>query len=480
MAAAVHAPADVQTTMRVSISSSAEEGNDFSFLPSISADGRYVSFTSAASNLLPPGEDTNGVRDIFVHDRTTGSTGRVSVSSTGEEANAHSGLSSISVDGRFVAYASNATNLVPDDTNGVNDVFLHDRKTGTTTRVSVSSTGEQGNASSHTPAISADGRFIAFESAATNLVPDDTNNVWDIFVHDRITGETTRVSVSSKGGQSDADSRFASISADGRYVAFTSDAHNIVPGPSNFATDVYVHDRKTSETQRVSVSSEGELGNDNSLHNAISADGRFVAFSSFAGNLDPNDTTASEDVFVHDRKSGQTTLISISSTGEQANSWSFRPTISADGRYVGFVSDASNLVPDDTNNRRDVFVRDRQSATTTRVSVSSEGIQGNDNSGFFSGPSMTDDGQHVAFESLATNLIPDDMNGVNDVFVHGPKWDPGIPGDLNGDGSVDGLDLLILLSAWGVCDDPDDCPADLNDDGVVDGLDLLILLSNWG
>jgi Tol biopolymer transport system component len=322
-------PAEAQVTVRASVAANGDEGNGLSFLPAISPDGRNVSFTSAANNLLaPPKQDTNGMRDVFVHDRNTGEITRVSVSSDGEQANGHSGSSSIFADGRFIAFASTATNLVPDDTNGANDVFLHDRKTGQTTRVSVSSSGEQGNAASHTPAISADGRYVAFESAANNLVPGDTNTVWDIFVHDRISGETSRVSVSSSGGQSDADSRFASISADGRYVAFTSDAHNLVSGPSNFRTDVYVHDRQTGQTERVSVSSSGELGNDNSLHNDISADGRYVAFSSFATNLHPNDQTASEDVFVHDRVTGETTLESISTSGQQANSWSFWPAIS--------------------------------------------------------------------------------------------------------------------------------------------------------
>jgi Tol biopolymer transport system component len=474
-------PAEAQVTVRASVAANGDEGNGLSFLPAISPDGRNVSFTSAANNLLaPPKQDTNGMRDVFVHDRNTGEITRVSVSSDGEQANGHSGSSSIFADGRFIAFASTATNLVPDDTNGANDVFLHDRKTGQTTRVSVSSSGEQGNAASHTPAISADGRYVAFESAANNLVPGDTNTVWDIFVHDRISGETSRVSVSSSGGQSDADSRFASISADGRYVAFTSDAHNLVSGPSNFRTDVYVHDRQTGQTERVSVSSSGELGNDNSLHNDISADGRYVAFSSFATNLHPNDQTASEDVFVHDRVTGETTLESISTSGQQANSWSFWPAISANGRFVSFVSDASNLVPGDTNGRRDVFLRDRMKGTTTRVSVASDGTQGDDNSGFFSGPSISDDGEHVAFASNASNLVPDDTNNASDVFIHGLEWSPDPSGDLNGDGVVDGADLLILLSAWGKCNEPDSCPADLNNDGTVDGADLLILLSNWG
>jgi Tol biopolymer transport system component len=466
-------------TVRISVSSDGEQANGLSFLASISAGGRFVSFTSAASNLVP--DDTNGNSDVFVHDRDTAETTRISVSTEGAQGDGGCGLSSISADGRFVAFASTSSNLVEGDTNGVNDVFVRDRQHGTTVRISVSSKGVQSDTASHTPAISDDGRFIAFESAATNLVPDSIYDVWDVYVHDRLTGETSRVSVSSSGAQSNGDSRWASISADGRHVSFTSSATTLVPGTPAFTTQVYVHDRQTGSTTRVSVNADGQAGNDISLQSSISADGRFIAFSSFATNLDPNDQTASEDVFVHDRQTGQTTLVSLSSSGEQGNSWSFRPSISDDGRYVAFVSDASNLVPDDTNGRRDVFVRDRTAATTARVSVSSSGEEGNHNSGFFSAPSISGDGQHVAFESHASNLVEDDTNGQPDIFVHGPAWtSPGNPADLNGDGVVDVLDLLILLDAWGECKECKDCAADINGDCAVDVLDLLILLDEWG
>lgn len=423
-----------QVTERVSLSSTGEQANAASFGPSLSTYGRLVAFASSASNLVAG--DTNGVGDIFVHDRSTGIVTLESVSSLGVQANASSGGAKLSADGRYVAFSSTATNLVAGDTNGSNDVFVRDRPLGTTVRVSVSSSGVESNGHSHTPAISGDGRYVAFESAATNLVAGITNSVWDIFVHDIVTGTTERVSVSSAGGQSNGDSRFASISADGRYVSFTSQADTLVSGPTNGRTDVYVRDRALDTTERVSVSSSGALGNDNSYSSAISDDGRYVVFSSHAGNLDPADQTASEDVFVRDRQADVTFLASLSTTGVQANSWSFWPAISSDGRYIAFVSDASNLVPGDTNGRRDVFVRDLATNETRRVSVSTAGEQGNDNSGFFSGPRLSADGLHVAFQSHASNLVPGDTNGVADAFVHGPEWpmEPGA-GFCFGDGS---------------------------------------------
>ncbi len=242
-----------------------------------------------------------------------------------------------------------------------------------TTRVSVNSTGAQGNGHSAYPSISADGRFVAFASGASNLVPGDTG-YWDVFVHDRQTGTTTRVSVSSTGTQSNDNSGDPSISADGLYVAFTSSAQNLIPGDTNGRADVFVHDRQTGTTTRVSVNSTGTQGDFNSWRPAISANGRYVAFISDATTLVPGDTNGRADVFVHDRQTGATTRVSVSSAGIQGDGFvegSSTPSISADGRFVAFASGASNLVPGDTNNQKDVFVHDRQTGATTRVSVSS-------------------------------------------------------------------------------------------------------------
>jgi Tol biopolymer transport system component len=303
---------------------------------------------------------------------------RVSVDSGGIQGNSNSGGSSINVDGRFVAFASLASNLVPDDTNGGYDIFVHDRDTGVTERVSVDSAGIEGNGySTLSPSISMDGRYVAFWSSSSNLVPDDTNGQTDIFMHDRDTGETERVSVDSEGIQGNKYSDQLSISADGRYVAFHSLASNLVSDDTNARHDVFVHDRDTGVTERMSVDSAGIQGNSDSISPSISADGRFFAFTSGASNLVPGDTNDLYDVFVHDRVAGVTERVSVDSAGIQGNSRSFGSSISADGRFITFGSSASNLVLDDTNGSDDVFVHDRNTGVTERVSVDSEGIQGN-------------------------------------------------------------------------------------------------------
>ncbi len=288
-------------------------------------------------------------------------TERVSVSSAEAEGNYRSNWSSVSADGRYVAFSSLADNLVAGDTNGVVDVFVRDRVTGITDRVSVSGAGEQGNDWSNWPSISADGRYVAFMSTANNLVAGDTNGSWDVFVRDRVSGETERVSVSSaeveaNGGSGGAVNLLA-ISADGRYVAFLSEATNLVAGDTNGSNDVFVRDRVSGETERVNVSSAGAEANGPSGYSVISADGRYVAFMSDATNLVPGDTNGRADVFVRDRMAGETQRVSVSSAGVEADGRSDENSISADGRYVAFGSRASNLVPGDTNGTRDIFVR---------------------------------------------------------------------------------------------------------------------------
>ncbi len=416
LVAALAAPVAGQVTERVSVDSGGVEGNDWSVSPSISADGRYVAFESSAINLVSG--DTNGFSDVFVRDRQSGTTERVSVDSAGAEGNGDSYGPSISADGRYVAFDSFATNLVSGDLGSHRDVFVRDSQSGTTERVSVRSSGTQGDADSAHPSISADGRYVAFESFANNLVSGDTNFSYDVFVRDRQTGTTERVSLDSGGveGNSASGFRGPSISADGRYVAFESDASNLVSGDTNGAEDVFVRDRQSGTTERVSLDSSGAQGNGASgfYGLSISADGRYVAFESDASNLVSGDTNGRHDVFVRDRQSGTTERVSVDSSGAQGNSASEYPSISADGRYVAFHSFANNLVIGDTSGAHDVFVRDRQSGTTERVSIDSLGAQGNDHSYY---PSISGDGRYVAFHSFATNLVSGDTNGAPDVFV---------------------------------------------------------------
>ena len=404
--------ASAGTIQRVSVSSAGTQGNGPSDLCSISHDGRYVAFSSGASNLVS--SDTNGVSDVFVWDQETGTTELVSVSSAGVQGNGSSDSPSISADGRYVAFRSEAANLISGDTNAKSDIFVWDRETETTERVSISSVGVQGNDTSYQPSISADGRFVAFESDATNLVSGDTYGIVDVFVRNRETGTTERVSVSSTGTQGNGDSFSASISADGRYVAFDSWASTLVSGDNNGVCDIFVRDRETGTTEVVSVSSAEVLGDDLSTWSSISADGRYVAFTSYATNLVSGDINEDGDIFIRDRETGTTELVSISTAGTKENSGSGYPSISANGRYVAFTSYATNLVSGDTNAMNDIFIRDREIGTTKRISVSSTGAQGN--SGSYK-PSINADGRYVAFYSDANNLVLGDTNAKSDVFL---------------------------------------------------------------
>jgi len=406
-------PAGAKTT-RVSVSSHSAQANEESRGPSVSADGRFVAFESFASNLVPG--DTNDSEDVFVHDRRTGKTTRVSVSSKGAEANLNSDTPSISANGRFIAFASSASNLVGADTNGNWDIFVHNRRTGKTRRVSVTSSGAQARGTVLGASISANGRFVAFDSFASDLVPGDTNYL-DVFVHDRRTGKTRRVSVSSSGAQANANSSDPSISAQGRFVAFESVASDLIRSDTNHREDVFVHDLRTGKTRRVSVSSSGAQAHGNSFNPSISASGRFVAFTSWAPKLVAGDTKGFTDVFVRDRRRGKTRGVSLSTSGAQARRDSFSPSISAGGRFVAFESLASNLVSRDTNHDQDIFVRDRRTGKTRRVSVSSSRAQPNGDS--FS-PSISAGGRFVAFLSFASNLVSGDTNQQRDVFVRGP------------------------------------------------------------
>jgi Tol biopolymer transport system component len=401
------------TTVRVSVDSSGAEADGNSFGPALNADGRYVAFLSIAGNLVPG--DSNGFLDVFVHDRQTGVTTIESVNDSGFVGNHDSYDPKINADGRFVAFASLAGNLVPGDSNGTGDIFVRDRENGLITRVSVDANGVQGNGESTDPVISADGRFVAFTSFATNLVPGDTNGVQDIFLHDRETGQTSRVSVTSSGDQAIDTSHEPDISDDGNVVAFSSRAANLSAGDTNGTFDVFVHELQTGQTTRVSVTSSGGQGNDKSERPVLSSDGAVVAFDSEATNLATGDTNRVLDVFAHDRLTGATTRVSVRTTGAQGTKRSYNPDISGDGRLVSFNSQAK-LDANDTNGKKgDVYVHDRLLAVTTVESVAASGRTGRGQS---IRSSLTTDGRELGFSSLASDLVQGDTNGVRDIFVH--------------------------------------------------------------
>ena len=401
-------------TKRISLSSNGTEGDAGSQFTTVSGDGRYVVFTSEATNLVAG--DTNGVADVFVHDTLFETTERASLSSGGAQADAISYLPDASSDGRYVEFHTEAANLVAGDTNGVADVFVRDRENGTTQRVAVDSGGAQSDGASRRASLSGDGRYVAFYSEAANLVAGDTNGVADVFVHDRQSGTTQRVSVDSGGAQATGGNSFRPVlSAGGDYVVFTSYATNLVAGDTNATRDEFLRDLQSGTTERVSVGNGGVESNGDSYYAAVSADGRYVSFHSDGSNLVAGDTNGGGDVFVRDRQTGTTERVSVATGGTQGNASSHIGSMSTDGRYVVFFSDATNLVSGDTNGVPDVFVRDRVSATTERVSVATDGTQAD--SGSYD-PWVSADGHYVVFHSPATNLVELDTNAANDVFLH--------------------------------------------------------------
>jgi Tol biopolymer transport system component len=398
---------------RVSVASDGSQANGSSEAPSISSDGRIVAFISDATNLVAG--DTNGAADVFVHDLDAGITARVSVASDGTQADDESFTLSLSPNGQFVAFGSYATNLVAGDTNGVIDVFVHDRNTGTTERVSIPSDGTQANGESISPAISSDGRFVAFQSDATNLVANDTNNKSDIFVRDRQAGTTRRVSVTSGGSQANGDSISPAISANGRFVAFSSEASNLVGGDTNNKADIFLHDRQNDTTELIVGPAEFDTGSGVIIvAPAISPDAGFVGLESDADDLVSGDTNNRFDTFLIDRDTLAAERVSVSSSEVQGNSDSSRPSISSNNRYVVFSSMATNLVSQDTNGSEDVFVRERDADQTRRVSLAFDGSEG-DNDSFSA--AISGDGRFVAFASFAENLVKNDTNGSVDIFV---------------------------------------------------------------
>lgn len=469
------------TTTRVNVTSAgAEAQGGLSAAPHLSGDGRFVVFESRATNLVAG--DTNGEPDIFLHDRTMGTTTRVSVDAAGVQADGYSEAPRISDDGNVIVYRSSATNLLGagNDTNGRYDIFVYVVASGAVSRVSVDSTGAEGNSSSGGPDIDATGRFVVFVSGASNLVPEDTNDEDDIFVHDSQTGITERVNTRSGEPQSDADrgkdpaisddgrqvafaqaghgltpdgrgfpgggnvfrkdldsgalvlssrsavrdvadgnsgsrDTYLSVSANGRWVVFVSEAGNLVSGDDNCLADLFRHDRQTGATVRV-IPHPG-VGSEQSIQEpSISDDGRFICFVSrspefLAGGVDTN---GREDVFVHDVLLGLTERVSVHTDGTQSDRDSDSARMSADGRFVVFISGSARLADTKTGTVNEVFLRDRQAGTTSRVV---RDRNGNFASARCEAPDVSDDGRYISFHASSAVFVAGDTNGRDDVFV---------------------------------------------------------------
>jgi uncharacterized repeat protein (TIGR01451 family) len=388
-------------------------------MPAVSADGRFVAFVSQADNLVAG--DTNERADIFVRDRLTGATERVSVSSAGRQSNGDSGAfngmgdPSISPDGRFVVFATEATNFAKGDTNTTPDLYVHDRQNGTTELVSIAADGSPAGAVSEA-AISDDANRVAFVSYSDVIVLPDTNFQADVFVYDRTTGAMERVSDAPDGSESNGQAFQPDLDADGHLVAFDSWASNLVEGGADDnSVDVFVHDLDTGVTESVSGSeASGSFGHSSNPN--ITPDGNLVVFDTQDPALFPDTNGFTRDVVLYDRTAETYEVISVNDSGAQGDDDSSLGVASSDGRYVAFNSFAGNLVPEDTNFRYDVFVRDRVLATTRRVSVGSAGEEGDLDS---LQPAINADGLVIAFSSGSTTFVPESDQGffASDIFV---------------------------------------------------------------
>jgi Tol biopolymer transport system component len=399
---------------RVSIAADGTEANDRSERPAMSPNGQYVVFVSYADNLIPGGSDGND-RQIFLKNRMTGAVVLASKTKEGVEAEDGCGNPTVSADGRYVCFNTGSGNLNPGDDNNDGDVYVKDLKTGALEWISQAPDGSAGDDGSANAFITPDGRYVVFQSRAENLDPDGDTNQGDkdIFVKDRKTGLLERVNETADGTQANDDSENPYITPDGRFVSFRSRANNLVPNDTSsmYDYDIFVKDRKTGKVERVSTSSDEEEADDSCYCHHMSDDGRYAVFRSRAGNLVPDDTNDTYDAFVKDRITGQTERVSVSADGSEANSYSGGVWISSDGRFAAFWSRASNLVDPglmkEDNDYDQIYVKDRKNGRIARVSESAEGDPGNQNSRatFMTG------GGYIAFKSYADNLVPNDTNG---------------------------------------------------------------------
>lgn len=404
-------------TYTMSLGINGQPSDGASSRPGLSVDGGLIAFDSSATNLTL---DTNGaVRDVFARDVVGGANRLVSVAAGGGGADGPSG--NPAVGGRVIAFHSEATNLVEGDSNGVRDVFAR-AGDGPVVRVSEPAGGGNADGPSTEPDISEDGRFVAFSSAASNLVPGDSNGAADVFVRDLQTGALKRLS-EYRGATVDGPSRAPAISPDGRYVSFYSEATNLVDGDGNGVGDVFVADRITGEVERVSVSDGGREQDAAVVApfvqiSDISVGGRFVAFDSDATNLVDRDRNEDTDVFVRDRIAGRTERVSVNRFGREGDNDSYFPALSADGRFVVFQSFAENLAPGD-GRREDVFLVDRERGLPAVMTVGSRGArrQPEQVGQLLRRPAVAAGGDVVAFSSTAPNLAPHDGRGVEDVFL---------------------------------------------------------------
>ncbi len=413
-----------QVITRMSVDSAGTLANGPSYNSAISADGRHVAFDANANNLVAVDTNSN-LKDVFVHDRITGATVCASVNDAGAQGDRESYGPSISMDGRFVTFISTSTNLVSGDHNGTYDVFLRDRDpdgngifdegNGVTTRPIVGLGGAEPNAGCTEAVLSPDAKWIFFSALASNLVSGDTKFEYDVFRLERQNGAIVRVSVSTSGAEGNKYSVSPSGTPDGMTVAFLSGASNLVAGDTNGVDDIFVRDLAAGVTTRVSLSTSGQQGDKISYGpTSITDDGATIAFSSDADNLVPGDGNIVTDAFVVAWRTGAIERVSVDSYGGEGDGASSFATLSGDGSKVAFRSASTRLVAWDTNGVADIFLRDRCAGATRLVSGDCRGLVGNKSSSI---PRISPDGSLVSFSSIATNFDSGDTGLFDDLFV---------------------------------------------------------------
>ncbi|SIS90839.1 beta strand repeat-containing protein [Neptunomonas antarctica] len=334
--------------------------------PSISSDGGTVAFLSDATDLVP--NDTNGDRDLFVTDVETGTVTLVSKTAAGVQLNGYFGEAAVSGNGRVVAFSSSDSTAIPGDNNGSygQDVFVKNLDTGVLTRVSESSTGGSGNQNSNDVSISDDGTKVGFNSRASDLVSNDLNNVVDVFVRDMATGDLVRASTSSTGVEGNGHSNDGIVSGNGEWAAFTSQATNFDVNDINGRADVYVKNLGTGAITVASTTQAGEFGNHNTWVHDISADGRYLVMGSYADNLVADSYNGNNQVFRKDMLTGEILHVSTDSDGVKFDANS--PKISDDGQFIVFTSSSSNLSSDPEANYGRVYIKDVLSGSLLMIS----------------------------------------------------------------------------------------------------------------
>jgi hypothetical protein len=384
--------------------------------PHLSSNGRYVVFESYSADLVAG--DQNLYPDVYLRDMQTGAITLVSAGSEGlysSEGNNYSGFPDISADGRWVVFSSASSNLVPGDNNKQRDVFLYDSITQQVSLVSQTKSGAAANGLSTSPAISDDGRVVVFSSTASNLVgkAEGFSINGDIYSKNLVTGQVEQISVAMNGAMSSSFSASPAVNRDGSVIAFFSYASNLVSNDNNNSADVFVH--KSGVTKLVSSDKNGVQGNAFSMNPQLTKAGDKVAFDSCADNLVTGDTNGKRDAFLKNIDTGDIQRVSESQSGQQANGHSIVLSISDDGRYVVFSSEATNLIDGvvDTNGKIDIFVKDMITKQVTRISDASNGIQSNKDS---YQADISGDGSTVVFSSDADNLIEGDSNYSTDLF----------------------------------------------------------------